>query len=93
MLNIFFYSKFYYFCTMNNPLQQLGNIPVTSSILVSLYSNIKGKSQKIRQLERDKQVRIDRQPHVSSIVCLNGVSVAILRFNTRSRIHKAIHDP
>ena len=67
MLNIFFYSKFYYFCTMNNPLQQLGNIPVTSSILVSLYSNIKGKSQKIRQLERDKQViRLKRGLYVCS---------------------------
>lgn len=41
---------------MRNPLKQLGNIPVTASALESLFPNIKGGNQKIRLLERDKQI-------------------------------------
>lgn len=41
---------------MNNPLLQLGNIPVTAAALESLFPNIKGSHQKIRLLERDKQI-------------------------------------
>lgn len=41
---------------MNNPLLQLGNIPVTASVLESLFPHIKRGNQKIRLLERDKQI-------------------------------------
>lgn len=41
---------------MNNPLLPLGNIPVTAAALESLFPNIKGSHQKIRLLERDKQI-------------------------------------
>ena len=41
---------------MNNPLLQLGNIPVTASTLESLFPHIKGGNQKIRLLEKDKQI-------------------------------------
>jgi len=41
---------------MKNPLEQLGNIPVTVSTLESLFPHIKGGNQKIRLLERDKQI-------------------------------------
>lgn len=41
---------------MNNPLQRLGNIPVTASTLESLFPHIKRGNQKIRLLERDKQI-------------------------------------
>jgi len=41
---------------MNNPLLQLGNIPVTTSTLESLFPHIKGRNQKIRLLERDKHI-------------------------------------
>lgn len=41
---------------MNNLLQQIGNIPVTAAALESLFPHIKGGNQKIRLLERDKQV-------------------------------------
>ena len=41
---------------MNNPLRQLGNIPVTTSVLESLFPHIRGGSQKLRLLERDKQI-------------------------------------
>lgn len=51
-----FCSKNSYICNMNNPLRQFGNIPVTVSALESLFPNIKGRNQKIRLLERDKQV-------------------------------------
>ena len=52
---------------MKNPLQQLGNIPVTAAALESLYPNIKGGNQKIRLLERDKQIiRLKRGLYVCS---------------------------
>lgn len=41
---------------MNNPLVQFGNIPVTAAALESLFPNIRGGNQKIRLLERDRQV-------------------------------------
>lgn len=53
---MFFYSKFYYFCTMNNQLTQIGNIPISVSALESLFPNIKRGNQKIRLLERDRQI-------------------------------------
>lgn len=53
---MFYCSFFYYICIMNNPLLQLGNIPVTAAALESLFPNIKGSHQKIRLLERDKQI-------------------------------------
>lgn len=49
-------SKFYYLCLMNSLLQQLGNIPVTASTLASLFPYINGGSQKVRLLERNKQI-------------------------------------
>lgn len=41
---------------MNNVLAKLGNIPVTSSIIESLYPQLKGGSQKIRQLEKSGDI-------------------------------------
>lgn len=37
-------------------LEKLGNIPVTTSALESLFPSLKGGKQKIRLLERDKEV-------------------------------------
>jgi len=52
---------------MKNPLEQLGNIPVTASTLESLFPHIKGGNQKIRLLERDKQIiRLKRGLYVCS---------------------------
>lgn len=52
---------------MKNPLEQLGNIPVTVSILESLFPYIKGGNQKIRLLERDQQIiRLKRGLYVCS---------------------------
>lgn len=53
---MFKYSKNSYLCAMDNPLLRLGNIPVTASALESLFPHIKRGNQKIRQLERDKQI-------------------------------------
>ena len=51
---------------MNNPLRQLGNIPVTASVLESLFPHIRGGSQKLRLLERDKQIiRLKKGLYVS----------------------------
>ena len=41
---------------MNNPVQQLGNIPVTTSALESFFPHIKRGNQRLRLLERDKQI-------------------------------------
>ena len=41
---------------MEYPLQQLGNIPVTASVLETLFPRIKRGNQKIRLLVRDKQI-------------------------------------
>ncbi|MDO4929994.1 MAG: hypothetical protein Q4E59_02550 [Bacteroidales bacterium] len=52
---------------MNNPLTSLGNIPVRTSVLESLYPHISGGNQKVRALERDKQViRLKRGLYVCS---------------------------
>ncbi len=52
---------------MKSPLEQLGNIPVTAAALESLFPHIKGGNQKIRLLERDKQViRLKRGLYVCS---------------------------
>jgi len=48
-------------------LEQLGNMPVTAAALESLFPHIKGGNQKIRLLERDKQViRLKRGLYVCS---------------------------
>ena len=60
-------SIFYYICTMNNPLQALGNIPITTATLESLYPEIKRGNQKIRLLEKSKQIiRLKRGLYVCS---------------------------
>ena len=52
---------------MKNPLERLGNIPMTASALESLFPHIKGGNQKIRLLERDKQIiRLKRGLYVCS---------------------------
>ncbi len=64
---MFWCSNFYYLCIVKSPLEQLGNIPVTASALESLYPYIKGGNQKIRLLERDKQIiRLKRGLYVCS---------------------------
>ena len=52
---------------MNNPLSNLGNIPITVYVLESLFPHIKGGNQKIRQLERNGQIiRLKRGMYVCS---------------------------
>ena len=53
---MFLCSKNSYLYIMNNPLRRLGNIPVTVSALESLFPHIKRGNQKVRLLERDKQI-------------------------------------
>ncbi len=52
---------------MNSPLVQFGNIPITTATLESLFPGLSDKNQKLRLLERDKQiVRIKRGLYVCS---------------------------
>lgn len=52
---------------MNSPLEQFGNIPVSAATLASLFPNVKAGNQKIKLLERDKQViRLKRGLYVCS---------------------------
>lgn len=53
---------------MNNPLTQLGNVPVSASVLKSLFPQIARGDQKVRLLERDKQIiRLKRGVYVCSL--------------------------
>ena len=52
---------------MNSPLEQFGNIPVSAATLASLFPDVKAGNQKLRLLERDKQViRLKRGLYVCS---------------------------
>ncbi len=52
---------------MNSKIQRFGNIPVTASALESLFPQIKRGNQKVRLLERDKQIiRLKRGLYVCS---------------------------
>lgn len=52
---------------MNNIFQQIGNIPVTNSIISSLYPNIKATNKKISELERQHAlIRLKRGLYVAS---------------------------
>lgn len=60
-------SKNRYLCIVEKELEQLGNIPVTVSVLESVFPHIKGGNQKIRLLERDNQIiRLKRGLYVCS---------------------------
>lgn len=52
-----FYWNFYYFRNvMRNILTILGNIPVTSSVIASLFPEVKTKSAKVAQLEKAGEI-------------------------------------
>lgn len=52
---------------MNNPLEQIGNIPVTASALESFFPRLKRSDQKIRLLERERQlIRLKKGLYVCS---------------------------
>ena len=52
---------------MNNPLEQIGNIPVTASALESFFPRLKRGDQKIRLLERERQlIRLKKGLYVCS---------------------------
>ncbi len=64
---MFYCSIFYYFCSMNNVLAQIGNTPVNSSILESMYPNLSGTNQKVRWLERNGEIiRLKRGLYVGN---------------------------
>lgn len=45
------YSKFYYLCIMITDLEHIGNIPVSTATLASLFPKLKAGNQKVCQLE------------------------------------------
>lgn len=52
---------------MRASLREIGNIPVRSATLEALFPHLKGKNQKVRQLERDGEViRLKRGLYVCS---------------------------
>ena len=87
-------SKFYYLCLMNSLLQQLGNIPVTASTLASLFPYINGGSQKVRLLERNKQIiRLKKGLYICSPeVTGKALSTELIVINTRNRIYQSVDD-
>ena len=103
---MFLCSKNSYLYIMNNPLRRLGNIPVTVSALESLFPHIKRGNQKVRLLERDKQIiRLKRGLYVCNpeitgkilsslctFVCFYVIGPALLRLDTGNGVHEAIND-
>ena len=78
--DMFLCSKNSYLYTMNNPLRRLGNIPVTVSALESLFPHIKRGNQKVRLLERDKQIiRLKRGLYVCNPE-ITGKILSALRY-------------
>lgn len=56
-----------YLYAMNGSLRQIGNIPVTASALESLFPHIRRGDQKLRLLERNKQIiRLKKGVYVCS---------------------------
>lgn len=68
VLDTFYCEIFYYLCgVMKSPFEQLGNVPVTTATLKSFFPRLSDKNQKLRILERDKQiVRLKRGLYVCS---------------------------
>lgn len=59
------YTKNYYLCTVKDVLDILGNIPVTTAAIASLYPGVSGVNQKVSALERDgKILRLKRGLYV-----------------------------
>lgn len=60
-------SKIYYLCIMNLDLERIGNIPVTTSAIASLFPELKAGNQKVRNLEADGSlIRLKRGLYVVS---------------------------
>lgn len=58
-------SKIYYLCIMNLDLERIGNIPVTTSAIASLFPELKAGNQKVRNLEADGSlIRLKRGLYV-----------------------------
>ncbi len=48
-----YYSKYYYICGMNKHLSKIGAIPITTSIIESLYPELKSPDKKVVWLEKN----------------------------------------
>ena len=59
------YVKFYYFCLVKDILDTLGNVPVTTAAIASLYTGVTGVNQKVAALEHSgKLLRLKRGLYV-----------------------------
>lgn len=54
MLCFFYCSNYSYICSMNRQLIEIGTIPVTTSIIESLYPDLKSANKKVIWLEKQK---------------------------------------
>ena len=67
---------------MNSPLFALGNVPVSTATLASMYPHIKGGNQKITQMEREWQIiRLKRGLYVNAMETAGRVLSAELIAN------------
>jgi predicted transcriptional regulator of viral defense system len=58
---LIFYAKIYYICGVKDVLDILGNVPVTTAAIASLYPGLSGVNQKVSSLERSgKLLRLKR---------------------------------
>ena len=60
-------SHLHYFCNMILDLEHIGNIPVSTSVIASLFTNIEAGNQKVRNLEANhKIIRLKKGLYVVS---------------------------
>ena len=51
-LSCHYYASSYYICSMDRQLNEIGTIPVTTSIVESLYPELKSANKKVTWLEK-----------------------------------------
>ena len=56
MFEFFYYSNYYYICSMNKQLKEIGVTPITTSIIESLYPELRSPSKKVALLEKQNYI-------------------------------------
>ena len=65
MFEFLYYSNYYYICSMNKLLKEIGATPITTSIIESFYPELRSPSKKVALLEKqDYIMRLKRGLYV-----------------------------
>lgn len=83
-------SHLHDYCTMILDLEHIGNIPVSTSVIASLFTNIEAGNQKVRNLEAaHKIIRLKKglyvvSPNVSRVALSTELFPCLLQKRTLS---------